>query len=74
MKHEALAKSEHTHRFPRFYPQINNCTCLGARLMTTLADLGFSKDSIVEKVVSTYNVDGQPKAAPMGATKDTPKD
>jgi hypothetical protein len=41
--------------------------------MTTLTDLGFSKDAIVETVVSTYNVDGQPNAAPMGATIDSPQ-
>jgi hypothetical protein len=35
--------------------------------MTELADLGFSKGIIVETVVSTYDVDGQPNAAPMGA-------
>jgi hypothetical protein len=35
--------------------------------MTELTDLGFSESIIVETVVSTYNVDGQPNAAPMGA-------
>lgn len=35
--------------------------------MTKLTDLGFSKGVILETVVSTYNVDGQPNAAPMGA-------
>jgi hypothetical protein len=35
--------------------------------MTELADLGFAKGVIVETIVSTYGVDGQPKAAPMGA-------
>jgi hypothetical protein len=35
--------------------------------MTELTDLGFSKGIIVETVVSTYDVDGQPNAAPMGA-------
>ena len=34
--------------------------------MTTLTELGFSKGVIVETVVSTYSVDGQPNAAPMG--------
>jgi hypothetical protein len=38
--------------------------------MTTLTDLGFSKDAIVETVVSTYDVEGQPNAAPMGATME----
>jgi len=35
--------------------------------MTSLIDLGFLKDVIVETIVSTYNTDGQPNAAPMGA-------
>jgi hypothetical protein len=35
--------------------------------MAKMADLGFSKGTIIETVVSTYNVDGQPNAAPMGA-------
>ncbi len=35
-------------------------------MMTKLADLGFSKGVIVETIVSTYNLDGQPNAAPMG--------
>jgi hypothetical protein len=39
--------------------------------MTTLTDLGFSKSAIVETIVSTYNGDGQPNAAPMGATMDS---
>jgi len=34
--------------------------------MTKLDDLGFLKDTIGETIVSTYNVDGQPNAAPMG--------
>jgi hypothetical protein len=41
--------------------------------VTTLTDLGFSKGVIVETVVSTYNVDGQPNAAPMGAVMDNPE-
>lgn len=41
--------------------------------MTTLTDLGFSKSAIVETVVSTYNADGQPNAAPMGAVMDSPQ-
>jgi len=39
--------------------------------MTKLADLGFSKETIAETIVSTYSVDGQPNAAPMGATMDS---
>jgi hypothetical protein len=39
--------------------------------MTTLTDLGFSKDAIVETVVSTYNADGQSNAAPMGVTMES---
>jgi hypothetical protein len=39
--------------------------------MTTLTDLGFSKGAIVETVVSTYNADGQPNAAPMGVTMES---
>jgi uncharacterized protein len=35
--------------------------------MANLTDLGFFKDAIVETIVSTYNVNGQPNAAPMGA-------
>jgi len=34
--------------------------------MINLADLGFLKGTIGETIVSTYNVDGQPNAAPMG--------
>jgi len=36
--------------------------------MTKLIDLGFRKGAIVETIVSTYNEDGSPNAAPMGAT------
>jgi len=39
--------------------------------MTKLADLGFSKETIAETIVSTYSVDGQPNATPMGATMDS---
>ncbi|MGA2387110.1 MAG: DUF447 domain-containing protein [Candidatus Bathyarchaeia archaeon] len=35
--------------------------------MAKLGDLGFKKDAIVETIVSTYNADGEPNAAPMGA-------
>ena len=38
--------------------------------MTNLADLGFSKGPITETVVSTYNISGQPNAAPMGVTME----
>jgi len=34
--------------------------------VTNLDDLGFLKGSIGETIVSTYDVDGQPNAAPMG--------
>jgi hypothetical protein len=34
--------------------------------MTNLCNLGFLKDKIGETIVSTYSVDGQPNAAPMG--------
>lgn len=36
--------------------------------MEKLADLGFSKSIITETIVSTYNFEGQPNAAPMGVT------
>lgn len=35
--------------------------------MTNLTDLGFSKGIISETIVSTYDAEGQPNAAPMGA-------
>ncbi|MBS7627147.1 DUF447 family protein [Candidatus Bathyarchaeota archaeon] len=31
-----------------------------------MADIGFLKRTIIEAVISTYNVEGQPNAAPMG--------
>ncbi len=34
--------------------------------MNNLASLGFLKNAIVETIVSTYNANGQPTAAPMG--------
>ena len=34
--------------------------------MATLSDLGFSKGIFAETIVSTYNADGTPNAAPMG--------
>jgi hypothetical protein len=36
-------------------------------LTAKLTDLGFSKGIIAETIVSTYNMDGKPNAAPMGA-------
>jgi hypothetical protein len=38
--------------------------------MTEIPDVGFSKGVILETVVSTYGLDGQPNAAPMGATME----
>jgi hypothetical protein len=37
--------------------------------MVNLTDLGFSKNTIVETILSTYSQDGKPNAAPMGATQ-----
>ena len=37
-------------------------------LTAKLTDLGFSKGIIAETIVSTYNSDGKPNAAPMGVT------
>jgi hypothetical protein len=39
--------------------------------MAKLAELGFSKNVITEAIVSTYNMDGQPNAAPMGVTLES---
>ncbi len=36
--------------------------------MAKLSDLGFKKGAISEVILSTYNRDGSPNAAPMGAT------
>ncbi len=36
--------------------------------MAKLSDLGFLKGAVTETVVSTYNADGEPNAAPMGVT------
>ena len=36
-------------------------------MMVDLAELGFQKGIIAETIVSTYNKDGTPNAAPMGA-------
>lgn len=41
--------------------------------MTKIAELGFLKGGIVETIISTYNLDGQPNAAPMGAIMDSPQ-
>jgi hypothetical protein len=38
--------------------------------MAKMADLGFSKGTIVETIVSTYSANGEPNAAPMGATME----
>ncbi len=37
-------------------------------MKVTLAELGFSKNLICETILCTYNPDGTPNAAPMGAT------
>jgi hypothetical protein len=71
MKHEALVNRQHALQRPRFRSPINNKAWFGADLMTKLADLGFSKETIAETIVSTYSVEGQPNAAPMGATTDS---
>jgi hypothetical protein len=71
MKHEALVNGKHALRRPHFYSPISKNGWFGADFMTTLADLGFSKEAIAETIVSTYSVDGQPNAAPMGATTDS---
>lgn len=42
-------------------------------LMSKLTDLGFSKGIIAETIVSTYNNDGKPNAAPMGTIMDDEK-
>ena len=36
--------------------------------MSSLENLGFSKGVILETIVSTYDLEGQPTAAPMGVT------
>lgn len=41
--------------------------------MTNLYDLGFLEGTIGETIVSTYDVDGQPNAAPMGVMMDSSK-
>ncbi|MCW4009860.1 MAG: DUF447 family protein [Candidatus Bathyarchaeota archaeon] len=38
--------------------------------MVNLTDLGFSRNTIAETIVSTYSRDGKPNAAPMGATME----
>ena len=41
--------------------------------MTGITDLGFSEGVIVETIVTTYNVDGEANAAPMGVTMENPQ-
>ena len=41
--------------------------------MVKLTDLGFAKDAIFEIILSTYNQDGTPNAAPMGTTMQNPQ-
>lgn len=41
--------------------------------MKALADLGFLKNSILEAIVSTYDANGQPTAAPMGVKTEDMK-
>jgi hypothetical protein len=41
--------------------------------MTNLSDLGFFRDTIGETIVSTYDADGQPNAAPMGIVMENNK-
>ena len=41
--------------------------------MTNLTNLGFSKGAIIETIVSTYNANGKPNAAPMGAKTEDMK-
>ena len=38
--------------------------------MTVITDLGFSEGVIFETIVTTYNVDGEANAAPMGVTME----
>lgn len=42
-------------------------------LIAKLTDLGFSKGTIFEAIVSTYNNDGSANAAPMGITMQDPQ-
>jgi hypothetical protein len=41
--------------------------------MTSLTNLGFLKGAIMETIVSTYNMNGQPNAAPMGVKTEDMK-
>jgi uncharacterized protein len=41
--------------------------------MMTLADLGFRQNNIYETIVCTFNPNGTPNAAPMGATLQNPQ-
>ena len=70
MKHEAPVNSKHTPWFPHFQPSSRK---RGVDFMTSIAELGFTKCVIVETIVSTYNIDGQANAAPMGATMTSPQ-
>ena len=42
-------------------------------LMVKLTDLGFLKGTIFEIILSTYNMDGTPNAAPMGIIMKNPQ-
>lgn len=46
--------------------QVYCCHRVGDDLLINLADLGFHKGEISETIVSTFDVNGQPNAAPMG--------
>ena len=52
----------------------NTFDFLAARwdMMVDLTELGFQKGIIAETIISTYNKDGTPNAAPMGATMQDP--
>jgi hypothetical protein len=51
----------------------NLLSCLGCGLMAKLSDLGFFKGIIGEAIVSTYNKDKTPNAAPMGILMEDEK-
>ena len=42
-------------------------------MVAKLTDLGFSENTILETIVSTYNQDGTPNAAPMGTVMQDQK-
>jgi len=50
---------------------ISGVTSFGDDPVTSLDDLGFLKGSIGETIVSTYDADGQPNAAPMGIVMES---